>query len=154
MFCPDHGPFIQMLRSWQIIYLTLNKRSSRMRVTSALFLKVSLFFLERKCTLREWNKTRSVCLWWMCVIWRLHFAHKLFFFVFCFFSWIFSKCVFCFIWMCFFFCSIRLRKVMFTVAFTFFTKLISLMLWKTALFLGSVHVHYRDGKKIKYLFKF
>lgn len=151
MFCLDHGPFIQMLRSWQIIYLTLNKRSSRMRACyiSSVFKGLPVF-LERKCTLWEWNKTRSVCLWWMCVIWRLHFAHNLLFFFFFHES---SLSVFCFIWMCFF-CSLRLRKVMLTVAFTFFTKLISLMLWKTALFLGSVHIHYRDGEQIKYLFKF
>lgn len=152
MFCLDHGPFIQMLWSWQIIYLTLNKRSSRMRAcyVSSVF-KGFPVCLESKCTLWEWNKTRSVCLWWMCVTWRLHFAHKLFFYYYYFMN-LLKVCVLFYLNVLF--CSLHLRKVILTVAFTLFTKLISLMLWKTALFLGRVHIHYSDGDKIKYLFKF
>ncbi len=152
MFCLDHGPFIQMLRSWQIIYLTLNKRSSRMRACyiSSVFKGLPVFFGKKMYFVRVEQNQKCLFMMDVCDM-KVTFCPQAV--VFFLFSWIFSKCVFCFIWMCFF-CSLRLRKVMLTVAFTFFTKLISLMLWKTALFLGSVHIHYRDGELIKYLFKF
>lgn len=138
-FCLYHRPLIPVVRSLQIIYQTLNKRSSRMRVTSALFLKGSLFFW--KANLLCESGTKAVvfvydgCVWWCEGYISLFYC-------------IFHDCSPSFIWICFF-CSLHLRKVKLTVAFTLFTYLIWLMLWKPALFLRSILVHYRDDERIK-----